>query len=446
MKATKINPGIYFALIIFSVLLTACNKKPDQVGLGLQPSSEELSVILDVDQGLLSHSLREDSVRTDVNAVQTASLGSMLDPAFGLTDAEIFSQFRLSENGHSFRTDDHEPVFDSLVLSLRYSGVYGDSLSTQRIIVYELSEDMKPDTTYYSNQTIEYIDDVLADTTFIPALSDSVTDGELVQPAQLRIKLSQEFAEKILAEENGSALDDNESWLEFMKGLRITAETTTDDGGIMLFDMFSVHTNLTMYYRLGDPEDTLSFSFLSNDNCARFTGFDHNDYLEASQGLRAQIIDGDTSQGAQQIYLQAMGGVKAQLRLPDIQEYFGPDPIAINEAKLIFNVYDDGSELTPAPQLAIAKIDEDGNYVLLPDAAEPAAYYSGYLNPSETQYYFRISRYVQQVLTGESPNYPLILLISGSSFRANRVILHGPDEAFNAEKRMMLQVTYTKVN
>ena len=107
---------------------------------------------------------------------------------------------------------------------------------------------------------------------------------------------------------------------------------------------------------------------------------------------------------------------------------------------------DDGSELVGPPQLGLAKIDEEGNYLTLPDALEISAYYGGYLNDSKTQYYFRISRHVQQVLTGESPNYPLALLISGASFRANRVIFHGPDANLNGDLRMILNITYTKVN
>lgn len=412
------------------------------MGLGLQPASAELSVVLDQGYGLYSHSLREDSVRTDGNAVQTASLGSMLDPVFGRTTAEIFTQFRLSETGHSFGT---APIFDSLVLSLHYSSFYGDSLSEQRVMVYELDSTMYPDSNYYSNQRVAYNSEAIADTIFIPNLSDSVNVGGTLQPPQLRIKLAKDFAEDILFDQTG-AFDNNETWLAFMKGLRIAVEPTGGDGGIMLFDMFSAQTALTMYYRLGDPQDTIAFTFLSNENCARFTAYDHNDYLDASPDLRSQIISGDTSQGARLIYLQAMGGVKAQLRLPDIHQVFADGPVAINEARLIFNVYDDGSDLAPAPQLALAKIDEEGNYVLLTDAAEAGSYYGGSLNEGETQYFFRISRHIQEVLAGDTPNYPIALLISGSSFRANRVILHGPDANYNGDDKMMLQLIYTKVN
>ena len=137
--------------VILITFLTACNKKPDQVGLSLQPVSDELSVVFDNSTGLLSHSLREDSVRTDVNVVKTGMLGSMLDPVFGKTTAEIYSQFRLSENGQDFGT---APELDSLILSLSYSGFYGDSMSSQTIKVFELDQDMDPDSAYYSNQSI----------------------------------------------------------------------------------------------------------------------------------------------------------------------------------------------------------------------------------------------------------------------------------------------------
>ena len=442
LKAIKNHPGLFMAFVAISFLLFACNKKPDRVGIGIQPTTEELSVLFDNSTGLLSHSLMEDSVRTDANVIQTGMTGSMMDPVFGRTTANIFSQFRLSENGHNFGTD---PILDSMVLSLRYSSFYGDSTSSQTIRIYELDQNMDADTAYYSNRVISDDGIEIGTLTFVPKPGDSVNvGGEFLSP-QLRIKLDTVFAKEILNADE-SVFIDNESWLEFMKGLRISAEHATADGGIMLFDMFSVNTALTLYYKTNDLQDTLSFVFLSNNNCARFTSFDHNDYLDASPAFRSQVIDGDTSLGADIFYLQSMGGVKAQIRLPDIQEFFADRAVTINEAKLIFNIYDDGAELAGPPQLGLAKIDEDGDYVPLPDATEASSYYGGYLNEGKTQYYFRISRHVQQVLTGESPNYPLALLISGASFRANRIILYGPDSINSGDLKMSLNVIYTKVN
>ncbi|RLD74977.1 MAG: hypothetical protein DRJ15_17660, partial [Bacteroidetes bacterium] len=211
-------------------------------------------------------------------------------------------------------------------------------------------------------------------------------------------------------------------------------------------DMLDSKTAMTIFYKSADLEDTLAFAFLSNSNCARFTAFDHNEYMDASAAFKAQVLDGDTAAGNELFYLQAMGGVKAQISLPDIEDFFADGPVAINEAKLIFNVYDDGTELLGPPQLGLAMIDEEGDYVPLVDANEVSTYYGGYLNDAKDQYYFRISRHVQNVLTGKTPNYPLALLVQGASFRANRLILYGSDVMMNAENKMTLEVTYTKVN
>lgn len=442
MKTNRIYPGRLIGLLLIIFLLIACNKKPANIGLNLQPDDTELSIIFDNSAGLLVYSVREDSVRTDVNVVKTGMLGSMLDPIFGKTSAEIFSQFRLSESGHNFGTD---PILDSIVLSLSYSGVYGDSMASQTIRVYELSDSMSADASYYSNQSIAYDDNEIGNLTFVPNTTDSVNVGGTMKAAQLRISLSQEFGQKIMAADP-TVFDDNIDWLEFMKGLKITTEPTTSGGAILQFDMFAANTELSMFYRTGNPEDTLSFTFLSNSNCARFTAFDHNEYQEASSDLKAQILNGDTAAGANYFYLQSMGGVKAQIRLPDIQSHFSESQVAINEAKLIMNVFNDGSDLEPPPQFGLALIDYDGDYVILPDANEAGLYYGGYLNDEETQYYFRISRHVQQVLTGETPNYPLALIITGGSFRSNRVVLYGPDSITNGDLKMKLNVIYTQVN
>jgi hypothetical protein len=442
LKTNKFYPGRLSVVILIIILFSSCTKKPDQVGLSLQPVSAELSVVFDNSSGLLVHSVREDSVRTDVNVIKTGMLGSLLDPEFGKTTAEIFSQFRLSENGHDFGTD---PVVDSMVLSLSYSGFYGDSMATQTVKIYEIDQDMVDDTSYYSNQTISDNGVEIGNLTFVPALNDSVNVGGEMKAPQLRITLLDDFAQRIISADEAVFVD-NTAWLEYMKGFRITSEPTVSGGGIMQFDMFDLNTVLTIYYRSGTPEDTLSFTFLSNSSCARFSGYEHYDYAEASSELRVQILDGDTTGGADMFYLQSMGGVKAQIRLPDIQSFFADGPVAINEAKLVLNLYDDGNDLGPPPQLALAMIDEDGEYITIPDFTEAGTYYGGYLNEGETQYFFRISRFVQQVLTGQSRNYPLALLISGASFRANRVILFGPEATSNPEMKMRLEVTYTKVN
>lgn len=335
MKATNNYPGLIAAIISLSLVFTACNKKPDQVGLGIQPTNAELSVIFDNSSGLLAHSIPEDSVRTDANVIQTGMIGSLADPVFGKTKAELYSQFRLSENGQSFGTD---PIFDSVILSLHYTGYYGDTSSSQTVRVYELGEDMNPDTAYYSNQMLSYNEDEIGLLTFIPGERDSVTVGEVKLPAQLRIPLSEEFGQKILYAD-ATVYDDNDSWLEFMKGLHIAVDDVAAQGGIAMFDMFSANTALTIYYKTSDEQDTLSFTFLSNSSCARFANYDHNSYQDASPIFRSQVLDGDTSLGAELFYLQGMGGVKAQIRLPDIMEFFADGRVAINEARLVLNVY-----------------------------------------------------------------------------------------------------------
>lgn len=437
---------IFFAVLITTaasiILHTSCNKKPDQVGLGLQPASSELSVAFDNEAGLLSYSVREDSVRTDVNVIKTGMLGSMLDPVFGKTTAEIFTQLRLSENGHNFGSD---VVLDSIVLSLTYSGFYGDTMTEQTIRVYELTQDMVADSAYYSNQSLDDFGIALADISIVPAPADSITVDSSLQIPQLRIRLDDSFGQRLI-DADPLVYEDNEAWLDYMKGFRITTEPVQSGGGMLLFDMQASATALTIYYRTGDPQDTVSFVFQSNSNCARFTAFDHNEYLDASPEFKSQVLEDDTASGNELFYLQGMGGVKAILRLPDIEDYFGDEAIAINEARLVFNIYDDGSELSPPPQLSLALIDEDGDYLPLPDASEVSSYYSGLINDAETGYYFRISRHVQQVLNGDSPNYPLVLLLTGASFRANRLILYGGDEMVNADDRMVLNIIYTKVN
>ena len=211
--------SIFRGWVIFTIVIvplafffSAC-EEPDIIGMDVLPGVDSIGIEFWDTTSIISYSEIEDSVRTD----ETTSnlLGSFKDPVFGTTSASFYTQVRLSSNDVDFGTS---PVFDSLILSLAYSGYYGDTSVSQNVIIYELTEDIYRDSNYYSNQSFLFIKPNLANYKFLPNPNDSVyVDGEMQAP-QLRINFDQILGDKFL-QAASSDLTDNDNFLKFCKGL-----------------------------------------------------------------------------------------------------------------------------------------------------------------------------------------------------------------------------------
>lgn len=159
MSKKKYFPeGLLICGLIFFLLLTTCNK-PEVIGLDVQPLGDKLNISFCDTSTLITYTVREDSIRADEMALNL--LGSYDDPDFGPSSASFYTQFFLPVNNVDFGTG-FTP--DSLVLSLALSDYYGDLSSDHTIKIFELSEDIYADSSYYSTRDFEY-DQVLAYTT-----------------------------------------------------------------------------------------------------------------------------------------------------------------------------------------------------------------------------------------------------------------------------------------
>ncbi|WP_236695620.1 DUF4270 domain-containing protein [Lentimicrobium saccharophilum] len=421
--------------IIFALSITSCNKEPDLIGIDLLPDSDYLNLSFTDTSTIIAYTVREDSLRTD--ELSANLLGYMNDPVFGNVLASIYTQFRLPTNNVTFGEN---PVADSIVLTLKYSGIYGDSLSQHTVRVFELADSINVDSSYYSHNTVPVIPQQIGEAVFVPNLveADSV-DGAFVAP-HLRITLTQAFAEKIMTA-GEETLSSNAYFLEVFKGLHITVDpfTTTATGSILSFDLVDDLSRITIHYH--NDTDTTSIRLPINASCARFNNYEHFNYSGADPELLQQLA-GDTTAGANRIFLQAMAGTKVKLRIPYLKNIPENARIAVNEALLIFTNDDPGSSLPPPTQLAIRALSSTGAYVVLPDENIGSAYFGGkYINNSE--YRFRLTKYVQDRMRyPEAEDHGLMMVIAGSSLTANRAVIKGPASSNN---RVKLVIYYTLV-
>ncbi|NOR88429.1 MAG: DUF4270 family protein, partial [Bacteroidales bacterium] len=111
---------------------------------------------------------------------------------------------------------------------------------------------------------------------------------------------------------------------------------------------------------------------------------------------------------------------------------------------------DEESELNTISQLTLShKIVFDStyfNYYLIQDASSGDSYFGGHYNTSEDKYYFRITQHLQDLIEGSTADSKLRLEMVGGAVHANRLIAGGYDPINLEDKKMKLQIIYTKID
>jgi hypothetical protein len=434
-------------LVILLFIVYSCKKDPYQVGINLLPPSDTLNVKTSDTASFVAYSVLQDSIRTDETTLSI--LGSLMDPVFGSTTAGLYIQYWLSAEAPDFGTN---PGLDSIVLMIPYGKIYGDTNALQTLKIYELSQSIYYDSSYYSNRSAETYGVPLANYTFKPAPKDSLTVGGVKIPPHIRInlnKLTKYFGNKLLSAPAAS-LSKNVNFLDFMKGLYIESSRAQSGGALLSFDPTSSLSNIIMYFH-NATSDSLQFALVGSPLGARFNHFDHNNYMNAAPELRQQVFQHDTTLGKNSLFIQGLAGIRVRLRLPFLNTFAKSGKIAINSAILTIKNAETDTTLHPPVQLTLVVVDTAGRVGFISDENEGTNYFGGSYNTSARTYQYRITRHMQQVLDGKVKNYDMYLMANDPTANVlvpNRVMLTGTKPqlpAFSAD-RIKLQVIYTKLH
>jgi hypothetical protein len=426
------------------VLGFACADKPETVGLDLLDQNKPF-VGSDTVFELSAHSVTDDSVLTDETSVNL--LGSIYTETFGRSNSSIYTQIRISSLNPDWGEN---PVADSVVFSLVYDGYYGNLLTEQTVRAYQILEDLYRDSTYWSNVSFDTETVELAAHTFLPDLTEvpdidtgGGTPDTTFLRAALRIPMDLSFAEYMF-NLDPSQTSSSEAFLEAFKGIYLRNDDVNapGDGAILYFDLLDDRSNVTMYYH-NDTEDSLSFRFFINLNNARVGRFEHEYELSTDPNFLAQIIDGDTTAGTENLYLHGMGGVKTEIRFPGLTEWSEETNRIINEARLIIDLDEDYDEdFEPSTSLILFQNTAEGSFDFLDDQFQGEVYFNGKYDDASNGYFFRISLHMQSLLAG-LPDRGLALFSNAKSVKATELKLNGTNP--QNPNRLRLQITYTDI-
>lgn len=429
-----------------ALLTFSCKKSPNSIGNNLIDGSNYIGIYHTDTLPIICHSVI-DSIGT--KNVTPALLGSMKDPVFGLTTAGFYTQLHLSSSNHKYGTN---PVLDSLVLQLYLGGSYGDTTTLQTFHVFEMTDTLSTYETYYSYSDIpvDAIDHANSYQCHVfPHTSGCIIANDTIDRPVIRIPLSQELGNYIMNIDS-SAYKEPDLFKQEFPGLYVTAENVSQDGAIAYINITNnSYSQLQLYYHEAEtPNKTLRYDFYVTSTDVFFNHFTH-DYTQGDADFVEQVVNGNESLGQQTLYLQAMGGIKTLLQIPDIDHWcdtLQEGHVVINEAKLVIPTHamvEDSSLYQIPTSLVLVGLNEDGTTYILPDYLEGTNYWGGSYSESTKSVFFRISEYFADMVNGVKPNLGLSLVINGSAYNATRWIMAGP-QAEQSDK-LHLEVTYSIV-
>jgi len=427
--------------VLFLMVLMSCKKDGE---LFPEFNNENLTIHFTDTLNIVTTLLKDDSIRTDIAGANL--LGIYNDSVFGPASASFYTEITLAGSNVNF---ENNAVIDSVVLSMKYVGVnslYGSIVAPMNIEVYRLTQQLTA-SAYYSNDILTYNPTPLGSLSFLPNLTDTVQvtqNGSTTwQAAHIRIPLSNTFGQEILdAGKDANVIANNTDLKALVNGLYITPSTNVtnttlskSEGAILYLDMNSSLSTLTVFYS-NDNGSEKSYSFIINSESKKFNHFEHN-YTGTEIEKQLTNVANDSTL----TYVQAMGGVKTKLMIPNLKNLSSDGKIIVNKAEIIFPVSEIGDNLASIPTLALTGINANNEATFLIDYFENAAYFGGTYNASNKTYTFNISRHIQDLINNNTVDYGMYLIATGSSIQANRSVLNSFKHPSN---KIKLNITYSK--
>lgn len=470
----------FFRLLLASVtsflLYSSCTKlDTTSLGSDLIPVVDNINTfqtILDVqtDNLLMTDSTKMYGQDYGVGYIES-------DPEFGKTTATLY--FTTEPQGFgSYPFLKRDTVYiDSLILSLGYKSLYGDSNSVENFEVRELDydADFKKNTAYridhYAFPTVPAVlgSKQVAFTTLNDSVKYANFKDTIKTTGELRIPLDTSFGRRFIEYDTAGAYKNDSIFKTKFKGFEVKVNKSNSGmmNAIAYFDLGNTdRTKLTFYCRVmrNGKWDTINPSFIySNDPRANVVT------REASGNYANNLDNGNPND--ELLYIQSNPGSYATLKIPGIDTL---NNRVIHLAELIAEKIPTAGEnyFAPPQFLFLDALSTTGDSVFtirhdfIPGPNTPGYDISVFGGAfANNRYVFNISRYLQKIVTDKNTNYTLRLyapystepyyidpsgtvdptslyLLINKPIGAGRVVLGG---GTHPTKRLRLRIIYSKI-
>ena len=412
----SVSPVFLFLVILITALLTSsCEQKTTEIGMGLLPLGDFTSVTGTDTISVEAYTVYSDSAVT--NNKTYSYLGGLYDPYLGNITADFVAQLRLTEKWAGKGAFE----IDSVKLSFSILGAKGDLSVVQELQIYEIDEELSPDSVYYSNKDPDILQQ-LAIVELPLVEKDTATSFTLDLPVS--------FGQHLLRDTVRLNQEDTETdFRKFFKGVYITlGEVITkayQPPMLMTMQFESGNFVITIYYHYLSDGSTDSYLFYINANSARYNRYLH-DYSTAAP--EKQIIHigeqfRDTITG-----LQPFNGVSTKINLPGLEYFKTINSISVNKARIYIPVFLDDDTYTEEDvptNIYMFYKDLEGVRYYLPDYLISPLFFDGSFDSGTGKFSFNIASFVQEYLNGNIPSTELELYIPDGEYK--NIILKAND-------------------
>lgn len=409
----------FFGIIIFlffGLTLSSCEKEPEPIGIGDEQLintyfTDTLTVNVKVFQS--------DSINTTSRTGNSRLLmGSLADDYVGRYSAQGFGNISLTTLSEDLKNDAGEiAIFDSLVGFFQTDYVYGDTLATNRIQFYEVSE-LFENKTYYQFDTLKTSNSIVG-TALYPANLDT--------NKVLRVTFAEEFGRKLFNYGVANKFENDSVFRIFSKGLAF--RSVSPNTSIVGINPLAPATNLTLYFHY--PSDTVSSSY-KFDMPVSFSNINSDLSNSALAPLAAQdyIPTENTNHIAA---IQAGTGIGVKLEFPYLSNFVTNQSVVIQRVELDIPALESAMTSTIAApnQLLFLLGDGDGFYYtssgtiqfLQSESSSNTGLSMGYSIQGKSYSYAAITSYINQLAKGRIPESDgLIIQSSENNISVNRFI------------------------
>lgn len=446
--------AVRFPLIILAVVsfISGCTKiDTTTIGQGLLPIVDNINTFEETYDVVTKNYTNLKSDSTYIFTSEPHVLGHIDDPVFGKTTANMYIQVLPGSLPYTYPVASDSMHFDSAVLVLKYSGVYGDSLAPQKINVFRVVDDSflnyrkDTDTTFVSktyrlNEDVQYNSGELLGSAYMAPADMAVTrilsyKKDSVSTSQLRIRLDDNFGKSFLQQTASGAFLNDTTFLNFIRGFALVPEASAGGNGLMYFQT-TADTKLLIYHRTdlrdGTKDTTVETFSAGSGITANYVARDR------SAGEIASHLDNDLPDNV--MYLQGAPGTYARVTIPGLENLSNR---VVHRAELIVKQIWNGPQaiednLYPTPLIYTEVFNTDSNRVMPADSlifnpyltsvysSDFFSYVGGHRTDTTdgahivARYNVNLTRYVQAIITRRFKNYPLQLTIP---YKPDRFIL-----------------------
>ena len=427
MRTERRFPWNLFGSLLLIAILGACEDKPDFIGGDLLPSGDSFSVYFDSTEIIYGHAIPADSIASGYKNFYL--VGSITDPFLGRSRSDAITTISPSINSRGFGEGARA---DSVILYLVLENRIGEGNLPLRLQLYELTEQMHFDSTYYSNMdmTGKYRNTELG--------SVSVSGGDTI--VQIFITES-DFINRFLNAED-TVLKSADNLQEFMNGFYLKTNDAIDEGSMVQINFEETQNYLYFYYRNDTATEQKQYYSLESKDNGRVNMFHHD---PAGYPVEEYLQNGSDNDSL--LFVQSMAGISSIIRFPGLTKWADSMNIAINEARLILPIADTNVTMQNSryfPEfLNMFLVQENEGYSLTYDHMLNADGFGGKYDSYSRSYSFSIKVHLQSLIAGDIKNLDMILIPGKTNQTVSKGVLYGWNQ--DPGKRIRLEIIYTKL-